>query len=166
MVIPVAMEGRDVCAAARTGSGKTAAFVLPILERLLHRSRRSVVSRVLILLPTRELATQVCFSPCMCDVVFLRDVAEQCTEVVSVLGKFTDVRCCCIIGGVSLSKQELDLRAQPEIIVATPGRLIDLLRNSQVTRRNAHIYIYIPVVYMCLFFPTFTCSSLASFLLS
>jgi hypothetical protein len=58
MVIPVAMEGRDVCAAARTGSGKTAAFVLPILERLMHRSRRSVVSRVLILLPTRELATQ------------------------------------------------------------------------------------------------------------
>jgi ATP-dependent RNA helicase DDX27 len=41
------------------------------------------------------------------------------------------VRCCCIIGGVSLSKQEIDLRAQPEIIVATPGRLIDLLRNSQ-----------------------------------
>jgi ATP-dependent RNA helicase DDX27 len=59
MVIPVAMEGRDVCAAARTGSGKTAAFVLPILERLMHRSRRSVASRVLILLPTRELATQV-----------------------------------------------------------------------------------------------------------
>jgi len=59
MVIPVAMEGRDVCAAARTGSGKTAAFVLPILERLAHRSRRTAVSRVLILLPTRELATQV-----------------------------------------------------------------------------------------------------------
>jgi ATP-dependent RNA helicase DDX27 len=55
----------------------------------------------------------------------------QCAEVVSVLGKFTDVRCCCIIGGVSLSKQEIDLRAQPEVIVATPGRLIDLLRNSQ-----------------------------------
>jgi hypothetical protein len=64
MVIPVAMEGRDVCAAARTGSGKTAAFVLPILERLMHRSRRSVVSRVLILLPTRELATQASMHLC------------------------------------------------------------------------------------------------------
>jgi hypothetical protein len=71
MVIPVAMEGRDVCAAARTGSGKTAAFVLPILERLMHRSRRSAVSRVLILLPTRELATQVIFT---CFVVRLSSI--------------------------------------------------------------------------------------------
>jgi ATP-dependent RNA helicase DDX27 len=60
----------------------------------------------------------------------------QCAEVVAVLGKFTDVRCCCVIGGVSLSKQEIDLRAQPEIIVATPGRLIDLLRNSQASGSN------------------------------
>jgi len=58
-VVPLAMGGRDVCGSAKTGSGKTAAFMLPLLERLMHRNRRAPATRVLVLVPTRELAVQV-----------------------------------------------------------------------------------------------------------
>lgn len=60
VAIPVAMAGRDICACAATGSGKTAAFMLPVLERLLFRPKRLAQTRVLVLSPTRELAVQVC----------------------------------------------------------------------------------------------------------
>ena len=62
--IPVAMAGRDICACAATGSGKTAAFMLPVLERLLFRPKRLAQTRVLVLSPTRELAVQVCAVRC------------------------------------------------------------------------------------------------------
>eukprot|EP00163_Fabomonas_tropica_P014045 TRINITY_DN2569_c0_g1_i3.p1 TRINITY_DN2569_c0_g1~~TRINITY_DN2569_c0_g1_i3.p1 ORF type:complete len:798 (+),score=235.49 TRINITY_DN2569_c0_g1_i3:91-2484(+) len=110
--IPVALMGKDICGNAVTGSGKTAAFLLPILERLLYRPTRINATRVLILLPTRELAVQ-CQSMC-----------EQ-------LGRYTDIRVCLVVGGLSLKVQETSLRTSPDIVVATPGRMVDHIRNSQ-----------------------------------
>ncbi|QRW05439.1 DEAD/DEAH box helicase [Ceratobasidium sp. AG-Ba] len=109
--IPVAMLGKDIVGGAVTGSGKTAAFMIPILERLLHRSR-DAHTRVVILVPTRELAV-------------------QCHAVAEKLGGFTDVRSALIVGGLSLKAQEATLRTRPDMVIATPGRLIDHLRNSR-----------------------------------
>jgi len=111
-VIPLAMAGRDVCASAVTGSGKTAAFVLPFLERLLFRPKDDAAIRVLILSPTRELATQT-------------------FKVLNTLAQFTDITCALICGGVKdVKNQEAVLRNRPDVIVCTPGRIIDHLRNS------------------------------------
>ncbi|GMY28239.1 DEAD-box ATP-dependent RNA helicase 28-like [Fagus crenata] len=110
-VIPLAMNGGDICGSAVTGSGKTAAFALPTLERLLFRPKRVPAIRVLILTPTRELAVQV----------------HSMTEK---LAQFTDIRCCLVVGGLSTKVQEAALRTMPDIVVATPGRMIDHLRNS------------------------------------
>eukprot|EP01123_Difflugia_compressa_P001713 TRINITY_DN1212_c0_g1_i1.p1 TRINITY_DN1212_c0_g1~~TRINITY_DN1212_c0_g1_i1.p1 ORF type:complete len:788 (-),score=221.96 TRINITY_DN1212_c0_g1_i1:62-2425(-) len=111
-VIPIALSGRDIAASAVTGSGKTGAFVLPILERLLFRDTRISTVRVLILTPTRELAA-------------------QCHSVINNLSKYTnDIRCALVLGGLSLSQQSVELRSRPDIIVATPGRLIDHLLNT------------------------------------
>ena len=110
-VMPPAMRGLDICASAVTGSGKTAAFLLPALERLVHRPRRIAATRVLVLCPTRELAA-------------------QCEEMGRQLGRFTDVRFALVVGGLSVKAQEVEIRSRPDVLVATPGRLIDLLRNS------------------------------------
>ncbi|CAK9872554.1 unnamed protein product [Sphagnum jensenii] len=110
--IPLALTGRDICGSAVTGSGKTAAFGLPILERLLFRPRRIPAIRVLILTPTRELAVQV-------------------HSMLQKLAQFTDVSCCLVVGGLSSKVQETALRARPDIVVATPGRMIDHLHNAQ-----------------------------------
>ncbi|CAB9507678.1 dependent RNA helicase [Seminavis robusta] len=108
--IPAALSGRDICASAVTGSGKTAAFSLPILERLLHRT--SGASRALILTPTRELAA-------------------QCLGMISSLAQFTSIRVALIVGGSkNLPSQAAELRTRPDIIVATPGRLLDHVTNS------------------------------------
>lgn len=111
--IPIALAGKDIVAGAVTGSGKTAAFLIPILERLSYRQRGMVEakSRVVILCPTRELAI-------------------QCHSVGQALAKFMDVRFCLCVGGLSLKAQEAELKLRPDIIVATPGRLIDHMRNS------------------------------------
>ncbi|PKI66360.1 hypothetical protein CRG98_013162 [Punica granatum] len=109
--IPLALTGRDICGSAITGSGKTAAFALPALERLLFRPKRMKAIRVLILTPTRELAVQV-------------------HSMIQKLAQFTDIRCCLVLGGLSMKEQEAALRSLPDIVVATPGRLIDHLRNS------------------------------------
>ncbi len=115
-VIPIALTGADVLANAVTGSGKTAAFMLPILERLLYRPRRVPTTRVVVLTPTRELAA-------------------QCQSMSENLARYTDVRVCLIVGGLSVQLQEAALRQSPDIVVATPGRLIDHLRNS----RSVHL---------------------------
>jgi ATP-dependent RNA helicase DDX27 len=108
--IPAALSGRDICASAVTGSGKTAAFCLPILERLLHRTSGS--SRALILTPTRELAA-------------------QCLGMLSSLAQFTNLRAALVVGGSkNLPSQAAELRTRPDIIVATPGRLLDHVTNS------------------------------------
>ncbi|CAM0949885.1 unnamed protein product [Alopecurus aequalis] len=109
--IPLALTGRDICGSAITGSGKTAAFSLPVLERLLFRPKRVPAIRVLILTPTRELAAQV-------------------HSMIEKLAQFTDIRCCLIVGGLPTKVQEVALRSNPDIVVATPGRIIDHLRNS------------------------------------
>lgn len=111
--IPPALKGRDICASAITGSGKTAAFILPILERLLYRNASARCTRVLILMPTRELAV-------------------QCHSVITNLAKYTNgITAALITGGMNAKKQEMDLRAIPDIIVATPGRVLDHVLNTR-----------------------------------
>ncbi|OKL55949.1 ATP-dependent RNA helicase DRS1 [Talaromyces atroroseus] len=109
--IPVALLGKDVVGGAVTGSGKTGAFIIPVLERLLYRPRKVPTSRVAILMPTRELAV-------------------QCYNVATKLATYTDITFCQLIGGFSLREQENILKKRPDIIIATPGRFIDHMRNS------------------------------------
>jgi ATP-dependent RNA helicase RhlE len=105
--IPPAMEGRDILACAMTGSGKTAAFVLPILHRLMGKRRG--VTRALIITPTRELAAQI------------DDHANQ-------LAAHTPLRAASIFGGVGMVPQEHAFRTGVDVLVATPGRLLDHFR--------------------------------------
>ncbi len=102
--IPQALDGRDLLACAATGSGKTAAFLLPILHRLIERPRGA--TRALVLAPTRELALQI-----------LDDVKG--------LSRHTGIRAAAVHGGVSLGPQERAFRSGVDMIVATPGRLLD-----------------------------------------
>uniref|UniRef100_A0A3B5MFA7 RNA helicase n=1 Tax=Xiphophorus couchianus TaxID=32473 RepID=A0A3B5MFA7_9TELE len=109
--VPVGLLGRDLCACAATGTGKTAAFMLPVLERLVYKPRTSQVTRVLVLVPTRELGIQV------------HSVSRQ-------LAQFTSITTCLAVGGLDLKSQEAALRAGPDVLIATPGRLIDHLHNT------------------------------------
>ena len=102
--IPPAMEGRDVLACAMTGSGKTAAFLLPILERLIQRKRGT--TRALVLSPTRELAAQT-------------------VEHMNDLAKHTKLRAAAVYGGVGMKPQEEAFRRGVDVLVACPGRLLD-----------------------------------------
>ena len=111
--IPLVLAGRDVLAAAQTGTGKTAAFVLPILDRLRHQANTSFSParhpvRVLILVPTRELAMQV-------------------DESVRTYGRTVPLRSTVVYGGIPMDPQIKALRGGIEILVATPGRLLDLV---------------------------------------
>jgi ATP-dependent RNA helicase RhlE len=106
-VIPAAVTGRDVLACAQTGTGKTAAFVLPILHQLASSTRTSGL-RVLILTPTRELAAQI-------------------AERVEAYGRYLRFRHAVVYGGVSQFRQETALKQRPDLLVATPGRLLDLM---------------------------------------
>ena len=105
--IPPALAGRDVLACAMTGSGKTAAFLLPILQRLGAQPRG--VTRALVVAPTRELAAQI---------------DEHRQE----LGRFTRVTGAAVFGGVGMGPQEQAFRRRVDVLVATPGRLLDHLR--------------------------------------
>ena len=106
--IPAVLEGRDVMAAAQTGTGKTAGFTLPLLERLRHGPHaRSGVVRALVLTPTRELAAQV-------------------ADSVTAYGRYLDLRSDVVFGGVSANPQIDRLRRGTDVLVATPGRLMDL----------------------------------------
>ncbi|VUC32002.1 unnamed protein product [Clonostachys rosea] len=109
--IPIALMGRDLVGGAVTGSGKTGAFVIPILERLLYRPKKVPTTRVVILTPTRELAI-------------------QCHAVATKLAAHTDIKFTLAVGGLSLKVQEAELRMRPDVIIATPGRFIDHMRNS------------------------------------
>jgi ATP-dependent RNA helicase RhlE len=118
--IPAVLSGRDLLAAAQTGTGKTAGFVLPILQRLGAPKGRA--PRALILAPTRELAAQV---------------AESARDY----GKYTALRTHVVFGGVSISPQMLALRGGCDILVATPGRLLDLANQRAVDLREIECFV-------------------------
>ncbi|ORZ39187.1 P-loop containing nucleoside triphosphate hydrolase protein [Catenaria anguillulae PL171] len=109
--IPLALMGKDIVGGAVTGSGKTLAFMIPILERLLYRPKANPVSRVLVLTPTRELAI-------------------QCHSVATKVAQFTDITIALAVGGLNVKQQEAELKKRPDIVIATPGRLIDFIHNS------------------------------------
>jgi superfamily II DNA/RNA helicase len=127
-VIPAALQGRDVLATAQTGSGKTAAFALPLLQQLQQMARDKpgrVHMLVLVLVPTRELAAQVGDT--------LKGFAQALPQAVKVVSVF---------GGVSVNPQMMKLRGGADIVVATPGRLLDLLgSNALVLSRVATLVL-------------------------
>ncbi len=120
--IPTALTGRDILGSAETGTGKTAAFLLPILQKLLafHKATRAV--RALIVVPTRELALQV---------------AEQAEQ----LSAHTPLRVAAIYGGVAMGGQEKALRQGAEIIVATPGRLLDHVERKNISFASLQVLV-------------------------
>uniref|UniRef100_A0A3Q3WG41 RNA helicase n=1 Tax=Mola mola TaxID=94237 RepID=A0A3Q3WG41_MOLML len=107
--IPVALQGRDVIGLAETGSGKTGAFALPILQSLLASPQRL---HTLVLTPTRELAFQI-------------------SEQFEALGSSIGVKCAVVVGGIDMMSQSLVLAKKPHIVIATPGRLIDHMENTK-----------------------------------
>ena len=109
--IPLALEGRDLLAAAQTGTGKTAAFLLPTMSRLGH-ARRGHGPLMLVVTPTRELAQQI-------------------TDVCDVIRKSTRHKCLTVVGGVGYEPQKEALRRGCDILVATPGRLVDLIDQGE-----------------------------------
>lgn len=118
--IPEAVLGKDIIGTAQTGSGKTAAFLLPILERLLRQPRGRIYA--LVLTPTRELAIQ----------------AET---FVKKLGRHTQVKGAAVYGGVGMEPQYRALRGGAEIIIATPGRMLDHMRRGYVDFRNLQVLV-------------------------
>jgi ATP-dependent RNA helicase RhlE len=123
LAIPLLIEGRDVLGVAQTGTGKTAAFALPVLEKLSFgkpQGKRNI--RALILSPTRELAAQI----------------DQRFYVYS---KYMDVRHKVIFGGVSQKPQVQSLRKGIDVLVATPGRLLDLIRQGYVDLNHVEFFV-------------------------
>jgi len=118
--IPVVLEGKDVLGLAQTGTGKTAAFVLPMLSRLMNGPRGKV--RGLIIAPTRELALQI-------------------DQVIQVLGKATGLRSTTVFGGVSINVQIQKLRAGVDIVVACPGRLLDHMRQKTINLGSVEMLV-------------------------
>lgn len=117
-VIPLALAGRDVIALAETGSGKTAAFVIPIAEHLGHGEGL----RALIVSPTREIALQT-------------------QAFVELFGKPHDLTSACLIGGVKMEPQFRALKKNPDVVVATPGRLLDHLQRGSVKLDNVTKFV-------------------------
>src|SRR5678816_2927555 len=125
--IPVVLSGKDVMGGAQTGTGKTAGFALPILNRLLPQANTSPSParhpvRALILAPTRELAIQV-------------------EEAVKTYAKYTGLRSTCVFGGVDIKLQMPIVRAGVEILVATPGRLLDHIEQKSVHLGQVEIFV-------------------------
>nr|ADI87855.1 hypothetical protein AKSOIL_0347 [uncultured bacterium Ak20-3] len=125
--IPIVLEGKDIIACAQTGTGKTAAFALPILHKLVQdaqtEKQRSYHPKVLVLVPTRELALQV-------------------QETFAAFGHNLGVNSIAIIGGVSVGQQMVNLRRRsPQVVVATPGRLLDILEQGGINLSSIHTLI-------------------------
>ena len=107
--IPHALEGKDIIGLAQTGSGKTAAFAIPILQSLWHAQQPYFA---LVLAPTRELAFQI-------------------KDTFDALGSSMGLRSSCIVGGMDMMDQARDLMRKPHVIVATPGRIMDHLEHTK-----------------------------------
>ncbi|MGH7280787.1 MAG: DEAD/DEAH box helicase, partial [Polyangiaceae bacterium] len=118
--IPPAMAGRDVLACAQTGTGKTAAFVLPILQHLSKTNEATI--RALVLTPTRELAAQI-------------------KERADAYGRHLNVGHAVVYGGVSQFRQEKALREKPSLLIATPGRLLDLIGQRIVSLNDVTCFV-------------------------
>ncbi len=121
-VIPLALCGRDLLVSAETGSGKTAAFVLPILQRFLAKPAPYSATRALILVPTRELAQQV---------------FKHCNK----LADFSPVKAGLVMGGAGFKFQMATFRKNPEIIVATPGRLLEHLEKETPDFKDLEVLV-------------------------
>jgi len=120
--IPPALEGKDLMISAKTGSGKTAAFLLPMLNKLVENDAPKSGTRALILLPTRELALQT-------------------EKEFKQFAKFTYIKCGLIIGGEAFSNQVVTFRSNPEVIIATPGRLVDHLGKGNPDFKDLEILV-------------------------
>ncbi len=118
--IPSLIAGKDLIGIAQTGTGKTAAFVLPILQRMTEKYPRKV--RTLILAPTRELAAQI-------------------GESIETYGKFLKFKHTVIFGGVSQHRQVTALNKGVDIVVATPGRLMDLITQRKLTLQHVEFFV-------------------------
>ncbi|MCX2534595.1 ATP-dependent helicase [Plesiomonas shigelloides] len=120
--IPLILQGQDILASAQTGTGKTAAFALPIIQQLLEQPAAKA-PRALILVPTRELARQV------------QDNMEAFTQ-------HTALRCVVVYGGACLATQSRELKTGADILIATPGRLLDYLRQGVVHLRDVRFLVF------------------------
>lgn len=120
--IPHLLSGNDILGSAQTGTGKTAAFCIPVLQNLLANNSQEKKIRALILTPTRELAIQV-------------------SDNLKAYGKFLPLRSTVIFGGVSQFNQEKEIRRGVDIVVSTPGRLLDLINQGIITLRHLEILV-------------------------
>jgi ATP-dependent RNA helicase RhlE len=121
--IPAVISGRDIIGCAQTGTGKTAAFVLPILDRLSHEpAAKKRVARALILTPTRELALQI-------------------VNAIRGYGRFVDIRTLAVYGGVNIKGQLSALKSGVDIVVATPGRLMDHMGRGTIDLRHIEVLV-------------------------
>ncbi|WP_303289833.1 DEAD/DEAH box helicase [Marinobacter sp. SS5-14b] len=120
--IPAVLSGRDVMAAAQTGTGKTAGFTLPLLQRLADNPRNGKGPRALILTPTRELAAQV-------------------HDSVNLYSKYVPTKAAVVFGGVKINPQMMKLRKGVDVLVATPGRLMDLYQQNAVRFNEVEILV-------------------------
>jgi ATP-dependent RNA helicase RhlE len=118
--IPHLIQGKDIFGCAQTGTGKTAAFALPILQHLSGKRHQGI--RALVLAPTRELASQI-------------------SENIAAYSKHTHITHTTIFGGVSQKNQEQALRKQVDILVATPGRLLDLLQQGVISLKTVEYFV-------------------------
>ncbi|MGF7228409.1 MAG: DEAD/DEAH box helicase [Candidatus Saccharibacteria bacterium] len=116
--IPVGLEGKDIVGIANTGTGKTAAFAIPVIDRLMHDEN----SKAIILAPTRELAQQI---------------EDECREI----GKRSGVFGALLIGGSPMGQQLRDLRANPRIVIGTPGRIKDHIERGTLDLRGFNIAV-------------------------
>lgn len=120
--IPAVLAGKDVMAAAQTGTGKTAGFTLPLLQRLAENPRTGKGPRALILTPTRELAAQV-------------------HDSVNLYSKYVPTKAAVVFGGVKINPQMMKLRKGVDVLVATPGRLMDLYQQNAVRFNEVEILV-------------------------
>ena len=120
--IPIALQGRDLLGCAQTGTGKTAAFTLPMIDILAGGKAKARMPRSLILTPTRELATQI-------------------SENFEIYGKYHKLTMALLIGGVSISEQEKALGPGVDVLIATPGRLLDLFERGRILLNGVKILV-------------------------